>query len=356
MTLRVVEPDPVETAAQALSDVERECELDTWGHDDLWAPPNVWQAILAPTADDRHRVLVAVRDGADEPSPAGVAHLHLPVSANQHLAHLRVLVRPGSRHRGVGSELIAAAERVLADEGREVVISYVASSPEPPAGPGALEPPTGTGRVPADTSSTRFALGHGFELEQVCRQSVLTVPDDLSAVVAAREAALAVAGDDYRLHVWHDEIPRMWWPGMADLMGRFMTDAPTADLAYDDVPWDTARVERWLATYADRHQHLTVTAAEHVPTGILAGFTELMYPVPEVPFAFQNETLVRADHRGRRLGMAVKAQNLVAVRERRPGLRRVHTDNAEENAHMLAINVALGFAPAGVRAALQKKL
>ena len=39
-----------------------------------------------------------------------------------------------------------------------------------------------------------------------------------------------------------------------------------------------------------------------------------------------------------------------------PGLRRIHTDNAEENAPMLAINVALGFTAVGVVAAWQRRV
>ncbi len=359
---RILEPVPADSlpwAVQAVSDVQRECELDTWGFDDLWGPVWVWNSILGPSPDTRRRLFVAVPEGLDEPAAddvAGVAVLHLPQTGNHHLGHVDVLVRPGVRRQGVGSALATRAEQALADEGRTVAISYVASTPEPPAGPDALEPPTGTGRIPAHAPSTRLALRHGYRLEQVSRHSVLTVPDDLTQTAAARDAALAVAGEEYRLHVWHDDVPSQWRAGMADLLSRMLSDIPTGDLSYGDDLWDVARVERWLATYTERAMHVTLTVAEHTPTGTLTAFTELAYPQPEVPFAFQEGTLVRADHRGRRLGMAVKAQNLLAVRERRPGLRRIHTDNAQENSFMLAINVALGFAPAGVWAAWQKKL
>ena len=52
-------------------------------------------------------------------------------------------------------------------------------------------------------------------------------------------------------------------------------------------------------------------------------------------------------HRGRRLGMLVKAANLRRLTGELPAVRRVDTWNAEENAWMLAINVALGFRPSG---------
>ena len=54
--------------------------------------------------------------------------------------------------------------------------------------------------------------------------------------------------------------------------------------------------------------------------------------------------------------MLVKAGLLLRLAEARPEARRVHTWNAEENAFMLAINVALGFRPAGVSGEWQKRL
>src|SRR5665648_590752 len=44
------------------------------------------------------------------------------------------------------------------------------------------------------------------------------------------------------------------------------------------------------------------------------------------------------------------------LREPRPGAERIHTWNDEENAYMLSINVALGFAPTGVIGMWQKRL
>ncbi|MDF9876540.1 hypothetical protein [Cellulosimicrobium cellulans] len=51
--------------------------------------------------------------------------------------------------------------------------------------------------------------------------------------------------------------------------------------------------------------------------------------------------------------MLVKVAVLDELARARPSSRRVHTWNAQENAHMLAINDALGFAPASVDAEWQ---
>ncbi|MFT4109032.1 GNAT family N-acetyltransferase [Propionicimonas sp.] len=359
---RIVEPRPAGSspwAVQELSDIQGECYRETFGFDDFWTPTWVWQPKLAGTTDGRHRLFVSVPEGDGDPARGdglAVAHVGLPEADNPHLARIGLWVRPTARGRGVGSALLAHVEREVAAQGRTVVLGWASSAPEPPAGPGALESPTGAGRVPAGGPATRLALGRGYALGQVSRQSMLPVPDELEAVVDARDTALAAAGTDYRLHVWHDDVPARWRDGLGELVARMSTDVPLGDLAWEPEIWDAARVERWLQTFAERNLHVTITAAEHVPTGVLVGYTEVMHPDPEVPFAYQGSTIVRDEHRGRRLGMALKAQNLVALRQRRPGLRRIHTDNAQENRYMLAINVALGYRPLGVMAAWQKVL
>ena len=50
-------------------------------------------------------------------------------------------------------------------------------------------------------------------------------------------------------------------------------------------------------------------------------------------------------HRGHRLGMALKAANLLWLREREPGVKRIVTWNADSNSHMIEINERLGFRP-----------
>ena len=70
----------------------------------------------------------------------------------------------------------------------------------------------------------------------------------------------------------------------------------------------------------------------------------------------QEDTLVTAEHRGRKLGLLTKVENLQAAQERWPSARSVLTWNAVENQHMLAINTSLGFKPAGYEGEWQKRL
>ena len=73
-----------------------------------------------------------------------------------------------------------------------------------------------------------------------------------------------------------------------------------------------------------------------------------LYVPPSGTQAMQMGTLVRRDHRGHRLGAAVKVANLEALQRDHPEINEVHTQNAETNAWMVRINERLGFEPVAV--------
>ena len=58
-------------------------------------------------------------------------------------------------------------------------------------------------------------------------------------------------------------------------------------------------------------------------------------------------TLVHPEHRGHRLGLAVKLANLEALAHEAPLVRRIVTGNARVNAPMIAVNDLMGFEVAG---------
>ena len=59
--------------------------------------------------------------------------------------------------------------------------------------------------------------------------------------------------------------------------------------------------------------------------------------------AWQQITVVHPEHRGHRLGLAVKIANLDFLAERAPHVRFIVTGNAKVNAPMIAVNDMLGF-------------
>ena len=73
----------------------------------------------------------------------------------------------------------------------------------------------------------------------------------------------------------------------------------------------------------------------------MAAFTDLSSPQHTPEMAYQWDTLMLKEHRGRRLGQLVKAANLRAMLTELPGVRRVVTWNADVNAPLLRVNRAM---------------
>jgi len=124
---------------------------------------------------------------------------------------------------------------------------------------------------------------------------------------------------------------------------------------YEIETWDASRLlARWREWRKAGLECLTV-AAEHRETGRLVAFTQINLLEPHPVAAFQGYTYVERSHRGHHLGLAVKTQALRTLQEARPSVVRIHTENATENAPMLAINKQMGFYPDTISGYIQKK-
>lgn len=183
------------------------------------------------------------------------------------------------------------------------------------------------------------------------------VPDD---VIGYRFLALPRDHNTHTADVYvgvhPDHRRRGIGSALAERTERVAADVPQGELDFGEETWDAERVRVYLEERADSGQRLLAALVEHVPSGEIAGGTSFLLQDDKPASAFQEETMVLKTHGGHRLGMLVKAVNLRELVTRYPRAERVHTWNAEENAHMLGINVALGFRPSGAEAALQKKL
>lgn len=267
-------------------------------------------------------------------------------------AWLSVEVLPEFRQRGIGSALYERLVAMCQADGRTVqqtdpIHKAVEGSQQLPS-------PTGFGAVPLDSPETQFLLHRGFSLEQVERLSMLVLPFDEVAMTAAREHAFAAAGGDYRSLSWCGRTPEKWVSGLAVLHQRMSTDAPSADLDSTEETWDADRVRSLDERREKSPRVMLTTVVEHVPTGTLVGFTELSVP-PEIERPVeQQDTLVLKEHRGHRLGMLLKLENLRYLAETHPGHPSVTTFNAEENRPMLDVNEAMGFVAVGYAGAWKK--
>jgi len=366
-TWRVVEaPHPTDLdspdawAYLGVAEIEEEVATETDGYDDLAVTARDVLAGMGNQEYTTKRRFVAVAaDAPSTPRPQDVlGHLALalPTSSNTHLGELTVQVRRTHRRHGIGTDLWDLGERLLLDAGRTVLFTDTQHGTEPPPGPDALEARTGAGRVPANDPGPRFVLRKGYALEQVERHSILRLPVDPARLATLRTQAQRAAGPHYRLLTWEDDVPERWRGQVGTLFTRMSTDAPSGDIDYREDPWDARRVGVWLDELHAKRHDLLMTVAEHVPSGTLAAFSVLVHPEDRPTSTFQEDTLVLREHRGHRLGMLVKVRNLDELAVRRPSTERVHTWNAEENDHMLSINLDLGFTPAGGYAGWQKRV
>ena len=328
--------------------------LQTWGNLDRSASPEARLRYWQDTPYTRlHLYFVRVAGRM----VAG-SSVQFWLRENLRTALLKVDVLAEFSGRGIGTALLRHAEDLAASEGRTIFQSFTehpadydpddSRARQDPAAPTALiRPATGAGGLPAAAPGVRFALRAGYRLEQVERFSTLALPPAAGTLEALERAALPQAGEEYELLRWTDRCPAEYAEQLAVLMSRMSTDAPSGGLSIDEEAWDVDRVRHVEETWKRAGEHSLVAAARHRRSGELAAYSVLQIAGARPWLASQDDTLVAAAHRGHRLGMLVKICNLRRLLAEYPAVRRVTTFNAAENSHMLAINVALGFRPAG---------
>ncbi len=267
-------------------------------------------------------------------------------------AYVQVDVLPGRRGQGIGAALLDAAVAAAAELGETTLkaqVQHVAVT-----GGDRLASPTGFGDVPAVDPGVRFLRSRGWALEQVTRISLLETDRLADRLDGLRADAQAASGEAYGVRSWVGPTPDEWLDDLAVLRTRMSTDAPMAGLQAPPDPWDAARVVAHDARAAEGGATALTTAVEHLASGRLVGFSEILVPADR-PAATQEDTLVLREHRGHRLGMLLKVETARLLLERAPQVEAVVTWNAEENRPMLDVNEAMGFRAIGYEGGWQKR-
>ncbi|SDW23657.1 Acetyltransferase (GNAT) family protein [Arthrobacter sp. cf158] len=349
---------PESPDAQGAPDFRAFHELDVAHHVKLWGDldrcATLAEAVLfwqGNEYEERH-VFLARFDGV----VVGRGTLTLPLSENTTTAGVDVLVDAAYRRRGFGSKILAVLEDLARERGR---VSFDAFVSEPIGllvpGAGLLEAKSGTGGVPLDTASTGFAIHHGYSLEQVETNSTLPLPVG-EALLQELEGEAATRATGYSVIGWQDRCPDELVDVFARLKSLMSTEVPIAGLGWEGEEWDANRVRVEESTWLAGGVSFTAAVARHDATGELAAYTVLTHREATPGMVYQEDTLVAPGHRGHRLGMLVKIANLRRVHQLWPAATSVMTWNANENRHMLAINIALGFKPSGFDGEWQKRL
>ena len=249
--------------------------------------------------------------------------LELPDGENGTRTLVTLLVDPARPRAGIGTALLRHARARAAELGRRTMTSLV------------LEGTPGDG----------FARAQGAAADLVEARRTLDVaaipPGQLARLRASAEGPAA----GYTLTSWDGPTPEQWLGPVARL-NEALADAPHGDEEEPQV-WDADRVRLVDQLSIDRGLRRYSVAAVAAGSGDLAALTQLAVEEGTPDWGHQELTAVARPHRGHRLGLLTKLAMLDLVAAREPRVAFVETWNGEANAHMVAINEALGFRPTG---------
>ena len=255
----------------------------------------------------------------------GGASLWFPLMDNLDKCWGGVGVDPDHRRRGIGSALVAQIVTRLAQEGRATMVmesAYPFNRRE-------------------DHPYRRFAEANGFTvaIDEIRRDLPLPVDPALLQTLAIETRPHHAA---YRIESFVDALPHELLASYCAVSNQLAVDAPTGAVDFEA---ESMTPELWLERVAKEKEmgrtRLTTVATDGA--GSVVAYTDLILPPAPSPDVWQWGTLVHRDHRGHRLGMAVKVANLQHLAAASSDRARVLTCNAETNAHMVDINVRLGF-------------
>lgn len=317
--------DPVGRARfDAFAQVYQDATRHDLGDSDAWTADELRAADADVT---KRRIRFAALDGD---LVCGSAEVVVPVRDNLRLAYFELAVLPSHRRRGIGTRLLEAVEATAAAHGRTSLM-------------------TETAWVPAGEEDPRghFARRHGYAPAQTVRRSDYEVPPTGPVVPPAPQG--------YAVETHVGTPPKADLADRAWLARRMSTDAPLGDLDIEEEDWDEERVRALDVRLETMGRGRVGAFARHLESGRLVAFSEIQVPATSPRLAYHQDTLVLREHRGHGLGLVLKLANVPVLRGAFPEVRTVRTWNAVENAHMLAVNDAMGYEASGFVREWQKR-
>lgn len=184
-------------------------------------------------------------------------------------------------------------------------------------------------------------MGAKRALDEVRRRLHVETLDRAALDDLERSAVAASPG--YRLVQWQNELPEPLLDDLAVLEARMSTDPPLGDLDWEPEVYDRDRLKGIEEAVRVRGRDIFGTGVVHEQSGMLVGYTQYGLDPDVAQHAWQWATIVLPEHRGHRLGLRLKIANLRWLLARSSRVQTIDTWNAAENAHMVAVNVAMGF-------------
>jgi len=252
------------------------------------------------------------------------ANFVLPVGAeNQHLGHFDLMVLPGFRRQGIGTELLGLVASAAQGAGRRLLTT--SSTSTVPAADAFLR------RIEADPS----LAGHIH---------VLKLGDVDRALLQSWEERVLERASDYEMGVWVDRYPEDRLDDVCAMFEAFNT-MPMGDLELEETHYTPQQVRELDSLNEARGITRWTLYVEHKVSRAIAGFTEVFVERERPEQANQGLTAVFPDHRNRGLGRWLKAAATEKILAESPRTTAIKTSNADVNEAMLNINREMGFKP-----------
>ncbi|ADB31390.1 hypothetical protein Kfla_2314 [Kribbella flavida DSM 17836] len=260
----------------------------------------------------------------------GIAWLDWSLQENTHQVEVELAVDQQFRRQRVGTRLLEEVKERTREDGRTQL-----------SGSALGDPVTGT------SAGTAFAEARGFARKHSELHQVLELP-----LADATIDGLERQVPGYDLVQWRENTPREWLAEFADALTAMTRDVPQGDRGLEITRWTAERLlDREARRIAQgRFCHTTVAVDDG---GRLAAYTQMGGNAAAPDRLYQYDTFVRPEHRGRRLGRAVRIPNLRSLQAGLDHPAVLHTWNAPENAAMIAVNDRLDFRPADHRISFQ---
>ena len=282
-----------------------------------------WESAWVSYSEGREDCDMVLLGAFDDDVLWGAARVDLSRYDNLHLAIATYYTHPDRQRRGLGTALAEVSYDVALRHGRQTICTE-AYTPFGETSPGLL-----FGKALGFTT----ALEDGMKVVDL----VETEP-----TWEALETRIAGSHERYRIVTWRDSVPEEYVDDYCRLGEMFVDEAPTGELEVEPEKWDHHRVRAREQRNARESRH-DCSAGAVAPDGSLVAMTEVIVGDYAPWRGVQSGTLVGPDHRGHRLGLAVKLANHRQLRRHFPECRVLLTGNADVNAPMNAVNEVLGY-------------
>ncbi|WP_457208048.1 N-acetyltransferase family protein [Nocardioides sp. P5_C9_2] len=330
MSIEIRPVDPHDEAAlRVWWEVGAAATAERPGHP--WPAWEVSRTALPADNPERDSTLLGAFDG---PAMVGSALLLTPLKENLHTASSDLYVLPTRRREGIGTRLLTEVESRAVARGRTTLQGE------------AFVPPGESG------PSEAFALARGWLVAS--REGFKELV--LDEYAARRDDLVAGIGDragGYRIVTFDTVCPDEHVESFGRLLGMLISEIPLGDLDLADSEWPSARLRAAEARLVSIGRHV-LTALAIGPDGEVAGSSDVRVNDADPTHGQVGVTLVAPAHRGHRLGLALKVATHDLARASYPQCVSVDTCNAEVNAHMNAVNEALGYRSIETLLELQK--